>query len=359
MDAEARLYDDNPGWWRSGLAEAYRRAVSGRLKLYRSGWLKTRSLPARVICVGNLAVGGTGKTPTVEFIARNIKERGRRAAVLSRGYRGKSQSAVSVVSDGEDILLGPSQAGDEAWLLAENLPGVPVLIGRDRWAVGRMALEHFKAEFLVMDDGFQHLGLARDVNLLLLDAKRPWGNGYLLPAGPLREGPEAAERATAFLLTRAMEEASPAAEELAARFPDRPIFYGAHRPVRLDHMDGEESCPVDYLKGRRVLAFCGLARPRAFLNTLAELGAEVVLAVKWPDHYRPKKKDLALIEAKARELDISDAVTTAKDAVKIGGRTIGNDLAPDLKVWVLEIELDLFGREDEFIDLMMGEEETG
>ncbi|MBU2551705.1 MAG: tetraacyldisaccharide 4'-kinase, partial [Proteobacteria bacterium] len=165
------LETDRPGIWRRLLARVYGRLIGLRLWLYRTGVLKRFRLPARVVSVGNLTVGGTGKTPAAIFIARSLQARGFKVAVLSRGYKAARRGQVNVVSDGREVLLGPSQAGDEACLMARALPGVPVLSGRNRAALGRYAVERFGTGVLVLDDGFQHLPLERDVDLLLLDAR--------------------------------------------------------------------------------------------------------------------------------------------------------------------------------------------
>lgn len=346
MTAKIDLYDDSPGLWRRLLARLFGAAAAVRLWLYRSGLFKSQEMDARVVSVGNLVVGGTGKTPAVIMIARVLKEKGFRPAVLTRGYRGEKPEAVNVVSDGENVLLGPSQAGDEAVLMARALPGIPVLAGRDRRRLGRAAVSRFEADVLVLDDGFQHLAVRRDVNLLLLDEASPFGNNLLLPAGPLREPPTQAARATAFVLTRAAGPDSPQAEELRRNFPGRPVFTARHKPVRLAELDGPETKDPAWLKGKKVLAFCGLARPELFLKTLAELGAEVGLMIRWPDHYNPQEKDLDLIRTKARDLGLTEVVTTAKDAVK----TTGRGLDRDLKVMVLEIELEILNDPEGFLE---------
>ena len=352
MKPSLDLYAKNPGLWRRALARVYGLAVRFRLWLYGVGFLKSRSVPAWVISVGNLTVGGTGKTPTVLLIAKELAARQLRVAILSRGYRGKYQDPVNLVSDGDNLLLGPSQAGDEAYLLAKSLPGVPVLVGRDRWLLGRYAVEKLGAQVLILDDGFQHLGLNRDVNLLLLDTEQPWSNGFLLPAGALREPQEQAARATAFLLTRPGAGALSMMEELGAIYPGRPIFTARHKPMNLVDPADESSRNTDYLKGRRVVAFCGLARPLSFLETLAELGAEVPVFIKWPDHYQPQSKDIELIRAKAREIGVFEAVTTSKDAVKLSSGLLGLEGDDFLKVWVLEVEMEIMHSVNDFLELL-------
>jgi tetraacyldisaccharide 4'-kinase len=350
VNTEQFLYDPQPGLWRRSLSSIYGAAVRFHVGLYRTGFLKPQKLDARIICVGNLTVGGSGKTPTVAMIARGLSRRGRRVGILSRGYRGRNTEPVNVVSDGQTIFLGPTKAGDEAYYLARLLPDIPVLTGRNRGLVGREAIKRFNLDTLIMDDGYQHLNLARDVNLLLVDALQPWGNGHLLPAGPLREDRRAAERADAFLLTRSPQPQPASIREIKQDFPDRPVFSAHHHPVRLKSLDGDRIRDIGYLKNRRILAFCGLARPLTFLNTLTELGADVALMIRWPDHYQPTSSDLALIETKAEELGVHDCLTTAKDEVKLGGRPIG--LHRNLNVWVLEVEMKLWDNENEFWDVL-------
>ena len=339
-----------PGWRRRLLARIFGLAVNLRLALYRLKILRSRLLPAHVISVGNLAVGGTGKTPTVRLIAETLAREGWKTAVLSRGYRGRASAEVNVVSDGRKVLLGPSQAGDEPYFLAGELTGVPVLVGRDRWRLGQYAIENFGSEVLILDDGYQHLGLARDVNLLLLDAAQPWGNGFLLPAGRLREPKDQARRADAVILTRADGPRPASAAELENDLPGRPVFAARHTPRILSSLEGGETRPVDNLRGRRVIAFCGLARPMAFLETLQNLGAEVPVFIRWPDHFQPGDKEMALIQAKSREMGLNEAVTTAKDAVKLAGRALTGP-AGTLKVWVLDVEMEILGPEG-FFDLI-------
>ena len=347
------LYADRPGWGPRFLSRIYGRLVGSRFVFYRAGLLKRRRLPLWVISVGNLVVGGTGKTPATIAIGRMLTARGIKAAVLSRGYRGRNQSAVGIVSDGRDILMGPLEAGDEPYLMARSLPGVPVLVGRDRWASGWQARERFGVEAVILDDGFQHIALERNIDLLLLDAERPWGNGFLLPAGALREDISHADRATALILTRADRVSPDTVDGLKKRFPGKPIFLSRHKPSTLTTLDGETSRKPEYLSGRTVVAFCGLARPETFLNTLVGLGAEVGVFIRWPDHYRPKNKDLRLIQAKAAEIGATDVVTTAKDAVKFqpGSSWEQNSFT----TWVMDVELEMVNDSGMFMDMIQPE----
>jgi tetraacyldisaccharide 4'-kinase len=181
-----------------------------RLQAYHMRWVAVRQLPCRVISIGNLTLGGTGKTPVVEVVAGLLRREGIRVCVLSRGYGGRAQSGITVVSDGKRCLVSPEVAGDEPVLLAEHLADVPVIVGKDRYAAGMLAVESFGVDAIVLDDGFQHVQLARDLDILLLDAVRPLGNGRLFPRGDLRERPTAIARADAIVLTRCESDTAPA-----------------------------------------------------------------------------------------------------------------------------------------------------
>lgn len=340
MNFSTGLYAEHPSWLRRLLARPYQLAVRRRLNSFRNGRLSSQALPARVISVGNLTVGGTGKTPAVIFLAKELSARGVRTAVLSRGYGSRGTDSINLVSDGEQVFLKPRQAGDEAYLMAKSLPGVVVLSGRDRLDLGAFAVDQFKSEALILDDGFQHLKIHRDVNLLLLDSARPWGNGWLLPAGPLREPKTEAARATAFLITRVGDPPLPLIQELERDFPGRPVFLSRHNPVRLSDLNGNGKKRPDFLAGRRIMAFCGLARPHVFLDTLTGLGARVEEFIAWPDHFEARPKDLSFLESKAAEKGLDMAVTTAKDAVKLNPQDLQQS-GFRLDIQVLDVELEL------------------
>ena len=259
------LYAQRPSPWLRLLSLVYGLLQGVHFGLYRIGVLKPSKLPVRVVSVGNLTVGGTGKTPMTALVAAYLRDRGCGPAVLSRGYGRTKGAPVNVVSDGASILLGPEQAGDEAHLLARSLPGVPVLTGPDRRRLGRHAIEKFGSRVLVLDDGFQHYKLARDLDLVLLDAQKPWGNGWLLPAGPLREPRRRAGRAHAFVLTRSdVPDVASTLKEIRRDFPGRPGFRARHRPARLRALDDGTAASPDYLMNRKISAFCGLAVPQFF-----------------------------------------------------------------------------------------------
>ena len=243
-----------------------------RRTLYARGLLRTKKLPAPVVSVGNLTVGGTGKTPVVACLARLWQDRGRRVAILSRGYGGQSRG-VTCISDGQNTYKKPPEVGEEPYWLARTLPGVAVYTGACRYAAGLAAWEEFQPDLFLLDDGFQHFQLHRDLDLVLLDAASPFGNGYLLPRGPLREPLAALAAAQSLILTRFDPERHQA--QLAAirrAFPDKTVLTATIAPVRVTAYPGGEAEAPAALRHRALVAFAGLARPEVFAATLAGAG---------------------------------------------------------------------------------------
>jgi tetraacyldisaccharide 4'-kinase len=325
------------------LAEGlFRAGAAARGALYDSGLLAQARAGVPVISIGNVAVGGAGKTPAAIAVSARLAARGRRVAVLSRGY-GASRSDPRVVSDGSRVLLGAGEAGDEPTLLARRLPGVAVLCGPRRAALAVTAVATLGADVLVLDDGFQHRALARDLDVVVLDAANPFGNGHLLPRGPNREPRAALRRAGLVWLSRvdqADAEALEALRALAVEATGRDAVESRHAPV--DVVDGTlaRSLGREALRGARVLALCGLARPGAFRRTLAALGAEVVAERAFPDHHRftDRELDEALRAADAAG---ARAVTTEKDAVRLAPAR-----AADPRLCAVRIDAELVRGED-------------
>jgi tetraacyldisaccharide 4'-kinase len=300
------------------ISRLYSRVLEARARRYASGKTPAERLGHPVISVGNLTMGGTGKTPFVAHLARRLRFEGKRPAILSRGY-GRISKGVLLVSEGHGPLVTPDVGGDEPVALAMRLPGVIIAVGERRAEAGRAA-EAVGADLFILDDGYQHLALERDANLLLLDSRDPFGGGRFPPRGRLREPLSALARADAFVFTRAESDTPPpeAAATLRRWNPSAPIFTARLRPSGLYDDSGApiEGSP---LEERRCLAVCGIARPEAFAATLAELGigAEQILAFR--DHHRYTARDLARIERAARASGAAWIVTTEKDAVKLGG----------------------------------------
>ena len=295
------------------LSILYGGTIALRNRLYDRGLIRQAKLPCPVVSVGNLTVGGTGKTPTVIFLANLLKERGYRPAVLSRGYGGNAKASVNIVSDGNRIILGWRDAGDEPILIAGAAPGVPVLTGGRRFLTGRAAIERFGANVLILDDAFQHRSLFRNLDIVLVDAVRPFGNGFILPRGPLREMPEALRRA--HLLIRTGAEADPTVPLQGAS--GLPSFRGIHRPLGLVEAETGRVLPLAELKGRRVFAFAGIGRPEAFRKSLAGLGVEFASFRAFPDHHLYSRTDIDALRRLAGENSAGRIVTTEKDAVRL------------------------------------------
>lgn len=319
-----------PAWQRAGLwtlSQGYRLGVALRNLAFDRGWLAACQAEVPVVSVGNLTVGGTGKTPCVEYVARVFSQLGMKAAILSRGYgsaRGRN---------------------DEALVLEENLPDVPHLQGPDRAALARIAVEELESDILVLDDGFQHRRLKRDLDLVLIDATCPWGHGFLLPRGLLREPIGSLRRADAVIVTRC-DLAGPAAvsaikETIAAIKPALPIAESTHRPAQWRNGSGQ-TAPVQALKDRPLAGFCGLGNPEAFRQTLTRLGLNVIDWRTFPDHHAYGKDDVEALRCWARQLPHEAAVvTTQKDLVKIRLDRIG-----ERELWALQIALEVTaGRE--------------
>jgi tetraacyldisaccharide 4'-kinase len=299
----------------------YGRAASLRARWYASGRFAAETLPRPTISVGNVTFGGTGKTPFVEFLARRLRFEGWRPAILSRGY-GRRSKGVVVVGEGAGALVSPDEGGDEPVALARAAaPGVCVVVGERRAEAAVRALE-LGADLFLLDDGFQHLAVRREVDLLLLDAADPFGGGRLPPRGRLREPVAAIARADAIVFTRA-DRGVPhgdALEAVARLAPGRPVFRARLRAAGLLDESGAAIAP-ESLAPRRLLAVCGVANPPSFAASLAELGLAAEERLDFRDHQRYGARELARIREAAARTGASLVATTEKDAVKLAGRT--------------------------------------
>ncbi len=313
-------------WGRTGPIEGalllgpgmlYRAAVSLRNALYDAGLLRSHRLPCAVISVGNLTAGGTGKTPLTSFLAAMLRESGYRAGVVSRGYRRRGGPGPRLVSDGRSILADADEAGDEPYLIARENPGVPLAVGADRVRTARLLLDAARCEVVVLDDAFQHRRIARDIDLLLVDGRDPWGNGRMLPLGPLREPLSSASRADAIIVTRSAGPLPAALAPILARHnPHAAVFFGRMEPRGFVRADGESVAPAS-LKGLTVYAFSGIARPQRFEEDLESLGVRVASARRFPDHHRFSRRDLEEVVRAARNTSAEVLVTTEKDLVRL------------------------------------------
>jgi tetraacyldisaccharide 4'-kinase len=306
---------------------------------------KGKILPGVVVSVGNLTAGGTGKTPAACMLAKWALTEGFRVAILSRGYGGQHQGRVLEVSDGDDIQATPLEAGDEPYLLARRLKGIPVVIAKKRYFAGLYAHERFGSNFFILDDGFQHLDLHRDLDLVLMDASSPFGNGHLLPWGPLREPRAGLERADAFLITRCGHDefAKVLMDELKREWPDKSVFRSDHVPEKIVFPADGAVHNADFLKGKRVVAFAGIAKPEGLIKTLADLGADVVSFKRFEDHHPFQPYEIQALMDKKESLHTDCLLTTEKDWVRMEGIVpLYSDLA------YLTIRMDVWDEKEAF-----------
>ncbi len=335
--------DRTPGGWLLAplipLSHLYGFAMRARAALYAQGLLKQQSLPCRVVSVGNLTMGGTGKTPVVIAVATALRDRGRRVGVISRGYKRRSGTAILEVSDGQALHGHPNETGDEPFLIARCCAGVPVAVGADRPRVGQHLVDQFGLDTLVLDDGYQHLALRRDVDLLVVDATAPFGNGHLLPRGRLREPLTAISRASAVLVTRVSQGGR--LEELKAQIravaPTIPIWVTDFSPSALVQVGGPATVEPAMLKGERVLAVSGIGNPESFRRLLAAAGATVADHCVFPDHHAYSLEDVQRVRQAAERMGVDRIVTTEKDAVKLA--QLDGVAKQEVTIWAVRIEL--------------------
>jgi tetraacyldisaccharide 4'-kinase len=325
------------------LSLLYRMVISLRNQMYDRGIFHQYKLPCNVISVGNITVGGTGKTPTVIMLAKLLKERGYRPAVLSRGYGGKAKSAVNLVSDGSKILMGHNEAGDEPILIAKAVEGIPVITGPKRILTGRFAIEKMNADILILDDAFQHRNIFRDVDIVILNREQPFGNGFLLPRGPLRESPEALNRAHFLIWKDSTGDGRfPKYQELGIGW-FLPVLSVYLRPKDIIRGEAGEVYPLEFLMGKKICAFAGIASPEAFSKTLKSLGGIVKSFTEFPDHYRFTETDISSIRKKYIDSSSEIIMTTEKDCVRLADFP---DFLKDL--FLLRLEMEMLPSREEF-----------
>jgi tetraacyldisaccharide 4'-kinase len=317
--------------------------MANRSSLYRKGFFAQHRLAAPVISVGNLVMGGTGKTPLVHYIAELLLRNNRKPAVLSRGYKGTSREPVNVVSNGKEIFMSAAEVGDEPRLLADTLPGVPVLTGKKRFLTGRHAIDDLGIDTVILDDGFQHLAVQRDLDLVLFSAYELLGNGRVIPGGVLREPLSSLNRADGFIITGVNEERDTKVAEfisfLQQKFPRKPVFKGRYQAdekiMRLDQ-DNTELLPLAELKNTPLLGFCGTAQPLSFKSTLLNEELQLTDFSSYPDHYLYSRPEIISLVEKAQSSGANGLITTAKDFVKLK-----EVFVPDFPLYVLSVKLQM------------------
>ncbi len=322
----------------TGLSHCYGGVLKIRDRSFQNHPERSGSLPCMVISIGNITVGGTGKTPMTVYLATMLKNSGFRVAIVSRGYGGKSSKTGGIVCDGKKILLPSHMAGDEPHMMAKQLQDVPVVVWSNRYQAGLLAIEKFSPDILLLDDGFQHRKLKRDLNILLLDANHPFGNGHLLPRGTLREPVAMIQRADIMILTRAGNSPEPgkslleqlSKNGLEAFASHTPLFLSSHRPyihsiiLSGDDKSGGNPAPSpqdpSILKGKSVFAFSGIAKNIDFRKSAATLGCRIAGYLEFSDHHEYNETDFSGIMQAARKNNAEMVITTEKDFSRIAGR---------------------------------------
>jgi tetraacyldisaccharide 4'-kinase len=332
------------------LSFIYERLVQLRLFLYRHRIFREHTLGCLVISIGNLTVGGTGKTPIVEKFARALRAGGRRVAILSRGYKSvprpsprkgffarKKPLPPRVVSDGKSLLLDSRTAGDEPYMLANNLKDVVVLVDKDRVKSGLFAIKELKVDTLLLDDGLQYLHLKHRLDIVLIDRQAPFGNEYLLPRGTLREPPRNLRRASYIFITKSTGEPNDELIERIRRYNrTAEIIECAHQPLHLQNVLTGEQVPLERLRDAYVGSICGIAAPESFEDGLRKLGARLELSKRYTDHHRYTEAELQSFITRCVRRDLEMIVTTEKDAVRFPRLT-----KTDVPIYFLRVEIEI------------------
>jgi tetraacyldisaccharide 4'-kinase len=345
-----------------GLSWIFTIIVQTRLRLYKHRIIRPNTLGCQVISVGNLTVGGTGKTPVVEVFARNLQQQGRKVAILSRGYKskelpflekmvqrittGKIEAPPRVVSDGKRLLLDSWTAGDEPYMLASNLPNVSVVVDKDRVKAGKYAIKELGCDTLILDDGFQYLKLGHRLDIALVDRNNPFGGGHLLPRGLLREPMRNIKRAGFIFITKCGDKGEPELKEQLRKLnPVAEISECRHAAKYLKEVFGDETYPLEKLKGMKIAAVSAIAVPESFEKALEEFGAEIVYARRFADHHRFTQQEIINTINWSIKRGAEAILTTEKDAVRfpfVDRR--------DIPVIYMRVEIEMLSGEEEFMD---------
>src|ERR1041385_1727689 len=344
------------------LSKVFAVAVKVRRFLYNVRILRDTTLGVQVIAIGNLTVGGTGKTPVVEKFARELRDQGRTVAILSRGYRSKpppltkrvidrlflrrDRTPPRVVSDGKSLLLDSETAGDEPYMLASNLKDVIVLVDKDRVKSGRYAIEKFGCDTLLLDDGFQYWKLrGRRMDVVLIDHQQPFGNEHLLPRGTLREPPSHLARATAIFITKSDGNAKALRERIARVNATAGVIECVHHPLYFEDVFTGERYDLDFLKEKKIASLTGIAQPESFEQSLVNLPCELVYSKRFADHHRFSQQEVLNVINRSKKRQAHAIVTTQKDAVrfpKLDRR--------DLPIYFMRVEIKILSGAKDFHD---------
>jgi tetraacyldisaccharide 4'-kinase len=345
-----------------GISRIYRRIVQFRHWLYDKGIYRRSPLGCLVVSIGNLTCGGTGKTPVVEVFARSLTKNGRNVAILSRGYKSKDRSfweklsmlnkskkkeiPPRVVSDGVNLLLNSSMAGDEPYMLASNLKDVKVIVDKDRVKSGKYAISEFEVDTLILDDGFQYLPLKSHINIVLVDSTHPFHNHHVLPRGLLREPIKNIRKADYIFLTKSNggNHIRHLKKFVEHHNRNAEIIECCHKPKHLeDVFNKENKQPLSFLKGKKVASICAIANPKSFEDFLLELGADLVHIKSFADHHSYDQQEIIDFVNDTKKADAAIILTTEKDAVRFPRLT-----RRDIPVYFLRVEIDIISGYENF-----------
>jgi len=312
----------------TAISKLYYLVVQSRLFLFKSGLKRSHSLGVTVISIGNITLGGTGKTPVVERLARELRDGGRKVAILTRGYKRKTPffkklfgtglaDEPKVISDGSRLLVNPMEAGDEPYMLAKNLDGVFVVVGKNRIKSGNYAIRKLGADTIILDDGFQYMSLRRKYDIVLIDCTNPFGNSAVLPRGTLREPLKNLDRANYIMFTKSNGHFRELKEKVRQFNDHAEIIETKHHPEYFEELFTTFRKDLDYIRGRRVFVISAIARPESFEQTLRDLGANIEQHFRFLDHHRFTYEEVEEIFSRAKKQKIDAIITTEKDAVRL------------------------------------------
>ena len=344
------------------LSKIFQVLIKIRRFLYNVRIFRDSTLGVQVIAIGNLTVGGTGKTPVVEKFARELQDQGRHVAILSRGYRSKppplhhrflnkflfraDSTPPRVVSDGKSLLLDSETAGDEPYMLASNLKDVVVLVDKDRVKSGRYAIERFGCDTLLLDDGFQYWKLrGRRRDIVLIDCQQPFGNERLLPRGTLREPPSHLARASTIFITKSDGNTADLRKRIAQQNPKAGIIECIHQPLYFEDVFTADRVGIQLIKGKKVASLSGIAQPESFEQSLIRLGSELVYSKRFADHHRFTQQEILNVINRGKKRQAHAIITTQKDAVrfpKLDRR--------DLPIYFMRVEIKILSGAKDFHD---------
>jgi tetraacyldisaccharide 4'-kinase len=337
-------------WFLLLLSMLYDFTLSIRLFFYRAGIFRTRKLKAKVISVGNVTVGGTGKTPLVIYLAEKLKEKKIRVVILTRGYRRKSKNMVDL-NEANKGEIGWEDVGDEPFLLSRRLEDVPIVVTKHRFVSGTYAVRKYNPDVLILDDGFQHLKLKRDLDLVVIDSTNPWGNGRLLPAGILREPLSSLKRADVFMLTKTdqVSDLAETKDTLRRYHPQAPVVESIYRVRSMENLHDHSTIDSGKWENKKALVFSGIGNPKSFENSLKHLKISVLKHKAFPDHFAYRRKDVLSLVEETKSLGADFMVTTEKDSVRI---PMVN--RPEVPIYVLKIDLKVTSGEEMLFDKIEG-----